>query len=91
MAGGSGLTTRSGVRVAVIGDRGTGKSTLIAAAASDSVPEKVPPVHPPTRLPPDIYPDRVPVTIIDTPSRYTCSTGTDSIYVSEVTLMLLAC
>ncbi|KAL5792946.1 hypothetical protein ACOSP7_001540 [Xanthoceras sorbifolium] len=68
MAGGSGSSGRTGVRVVVVGDKGTGKSSLIAAAASESVPEKVPPVHQPTRLPPDFYPDRVPVTIIDTSS-----------------------
>ncbi|KAJ4727485.1 Mitochondrial Rho GTPase [Melia azedarach] len=68
MPGGSGSSSRAGVRVVVVGDRGTGKSSLISAAATESVPEKVPPVHPPTRLPPDFYPDRVPVTIIDTSS-----------------------
>ncbi|TXG63639.1 hypothetical protein EZV62_010633 [Acer yangbiense] len=68
MAGGSGSSARTGVRVVVVGDKGTGKSSLIAAAAAESVPEKVPPVHPPTRLPSDFYPDRVPVTIIDTSS-----------------------
>ncbi|KAH9785882.1 mitochondrial Rho GTPase 2 [Citrus sinensis] len=68
MPGGSGSSSRTGVRVVVVGDRGTGKSSLIAAAATESVPEKVPPVHAPTRLPPDFYPDRVPVTIIDTSS-----------------------
>lgn len=70
MPGGSGPSSRTGVRVVVVGDRGTGKSSLIAAVATDSVPEKVPPVHAPTRLPPDFYPDLVPVTIIDTSPRY---------------------
>ncbi|XP_076960001.1 mitochondrial Rho GTPase 1-like [Bidens hawaiensis] len=59
---------RSTVRVAVVGDRGTGKSSLIAAAASESFPESVSPVLPLTRLPADYYPDGVPVTIIDTAS-----------------------
>ncbi|XVF32588.1 hypothetical protein REPUB_Repub17cG0095100 [Reevesia pubescens] len=59
---------RTGVRVVVAGDRGTGKSSLISAAASDSFPEYVPPVLPPTRLPSDFYPDGVPVTIVDTSS-----------------------
>lgn len=71
MPGGPGSSARTGVRVVVVGDRGTGKSSLISAVASESVPEKVPPVHPPTRLPLDFYPDCVPVTIIDTSSRYT--------------------
>ncbi|XP_044486643.1 mitochondrial Rho GTPase 2-like [Mangifera indica] len=68
MPGGPGSSARTGVRVVVVGDRGTGKSSLISAVASESVPEKVPPVHPPTRLPLDFYPDCVPVTIIDTSS-----------------------
>ncbi|XWS31589.1 hypothetical protein CRYUN_Cryun23aG0089200 [Craigia yunnanensis] len=59
---------RTGVRVVVSGDRGTGKSTLISTAASESFPEYVPAVLPPTRLPSDFYPDGVPVTIVDTSS-----------------------
>lgn len=60
---------RTSVRVVVIGDRGTGKSSLISAAASESFPENVPSVLPPTRLPADYYPDGVPVVIVDTSSR----------------------
>lgn len=60
---------RTAVRVVVIGDRGTGKSSLISAAASESFPENVPSVLPPTRLPADYYPDGVPVIIVDTSSR----------------------
>ncbi|GMN48783.1 hypothetical protein TIFTF001_017951 [Ficus carica] len=59
---------RTGVRVVVAGDRGTGKSSLIVTAASESFPENVPPVLPPTRLPADFFPDFVPLTIIDTSS-----------------------
>ncbi|XP_061971535.1 mitochondrial Rho GTPase 2-like isoform X1 [Populus nigra] len=55
-----------GVRIVVVGDRGTGKSSLIAAAATESFPENLSPVLPPTRLPADFFPDRVPITIIDT-------------------------
>ncbi|KAL7597724.1 mitochondrial Rho GTPase 1 [Lactuca sativa] len=73
MSGGSAVGApipgrRSTVRVVVVGDRGTGKSSLIAAAASENFPESVSPVLPPTRLPADYYPDGVPVTIIDTAS-----------------------
>ncbi|CAL5334625.1 unnamed protein product [Camellia sinensis] len=64
MAGG-----RTTVRVAVVGNRGTGKSSLIAASASENFPESVPSVLPPTRLPSDFYPDGIPVTIFDTSSR----------------------
>jgi len=53
----------------VVGDQGTGKSSLITAVATDLFPERTPPVLPPTRLPHDFYPDRVPLTIIDTSSR----------------------
>nr|XP_043620249.1 mitochondrial Rho GTPase 1-like [Erigeron canadensis] len=61
-------THRSTVRVVVIGDSATGKSSLIAAAATDAFPETVAPVLPPTRLPAEYYPDKIPVTVIDTPS-----------------------
>uniref|UniRef100_A0A2P2LK81 Mitochondrial Rho GTPase 2 isoform X3 n=1 Tax=Rhizophora mucronata TaxID=61149 RepID=A0A2P2LK81_RHIMU len=57
---------KTGVRVVVAGDRFTGKSSLIAAAATESFPENVPPMLRPTRLPADLFPDRVPITIIDT-------------------------
>ncbi|EXB39367.1 Mitochondrial Rho GTPase 1 [Morus notabilis] len=67
-AGYSTSGARPGVRVVVAGDRGTGKSSLIVTAASESFPENVPPVLPPTRLPADFFPDFVPVTIIDTSS-----------------------
>lgn len=60
---------RTSVRVAVIGDQGTGKSSLIVSVATESFPENVPKLVPPTRLPADYYPDRVPITIIDTSSR----------------------
>ncbi|XP_027934645.1 mitochondrial Rho GTPase 2 [Vigna unguiculata] len=58
------------VRVAIVGDGGTGKSTLVAAMASESFPKSVPPVLPPTRLPHNLYPDCVPLTLIDTPSSF---------------------
>jgi len=63
------LAGKSGVRVVVIGDPGTGKSSLVVALATEQFPENVPRVMPPTRLPADYFPDRVPITIIDTSSR----------------------
>ncbi|XP_061358130.1 mitochondrial Rho GTPase 2-like isoform X2 [Gastrolobium bilobum] len=63
-----GHSGRREVRIAVAGDGGTGKSTLIAAMVSESFPEFVPHVLPPTRLPHNTYPDSVPLTLIDTPS-----------------------
>ncbi|CAN4091538.1 unnamed protein product [Withania somnifera] len=68
MLGGSISGGRTNVRVVVVGDRASGKSSLITAAATETFPEDVPPVLPPTRLPADLYPDNVPVTIIDTSS-----------------------
>ncbi|KAF8401666.1 hypothetical protein HHK36_012612 [Tetracentron sinense] len=59
---------RTNVRVVVVGDRGTGKSSLIMTVAAETFPGNVPPVLPTTRLPADFYPDRVPLTIIDTSS-----------------------
>ncbi|XP_031405323.1 mitochondrial Rho GTPase 1 [Punica granatum] len=67
--GNAGPGGRTGVRIVVAGDRGTGKSSLICTAATENFPTNVPPVLPPTRLPEDFYPDRVPITIIDTSSR----------------------
>ncbi|PON63932.1 Parvalbumin [Trema orientale] len=67
-AGNFSFRGRNGVRVVVAGDRGTGKSSLIVAAATESSPENVSPVLSPTRLPADLFPDFVPLTIIDTSS-----------------------
>ncbi|GAB4855539.1 hypothetical protein Ancab_024159 [Ancistrocladus abbreviatus] len=68
MAGGAAGGGKNGVRIVVVGDRGTGKSSLVVTAVSETFSTNVPPVLPPSRLPDDIYPDRVPVTIIDTSS-----------------------
>lgn len=76
---------RTGVRIVVAGDRGTGKSSLIVTAAAENFPANVPPVLPPTRLPEDFYPDRVPVTIIDTSSRCVC------VYCLIIVLILNCC
>lgn len=61
---------RTDIRIVVAGDRGTGKSSLIASAATDSFPDNVAPVLPITCLPADFYLANVPITIIDTSSRY---------------------
>ncbi|QCD97639.1 mitochondrial Rho GTPase 2-like [Vigna unguiculata] len=68
MANQSSFSGRSGVRVVVTGDRATGKSSLIAAIATESFAESITPVIPPTLLPPDLFPDKVPLTVIDTSS-----------------------
>ncbi|XP_038709777.1 mitochondrial Rho GTPase 2 [Tripterygium wilfordii] len=79
---------RTDIRVVVAGDRGTGKSSLIAAAASESFNENVPPVLPPTRLPADYYPDRVPITIIDTSSSVRLS---EELKRADVVVLTYAC
>uniref|UniRef100_A0A7N0TFT6 Mitochondrial Rho GTPase n=1 Tax=Kalanchoe fedtschenkoi TaxID=63787 RepID=A0A7N0TFT6_KALFE len=66
--GGANPGGRTGVRIVVAGEKGTGKSSLIVTAAADQFPTNVPPLLPPTRLPEDMYPDRVPITIVDTSS-----------------------
>ncbi|RWV87699.1 hypothetical protein GW17_00050278, partial [Ensete ventricosum] len=63
-AAGKSSVGRTSVRVVVMGEAGSGKSSLIVAVATESFPENVPHVMPPTRLPADYYPDRVPLTII---------------------------
>ncbi|CAO1942301.1 unnamed protein product [Urochloa humidicola] len=62
------LAGKSGVRVVVIGDPGTGKSSLVVALATEQFTENVPKVMPPIRLPADYFSDRVPINIIDTSS-----------------------
>ena len=75
---------KGNVRVVVCGDAGTGKTSLIIAAATDSFNSgssfdtafttnregTQPPVLPPTRLPADLLPDLVPVIVADTSSSY---------------------
>ncbi|KAK2455554.1 mitochondrial Rho GTPase [Trifolium repens] len=56
------------LRIVLVGDKSTGKSTLISAMASDSFPATVPPLLPPTRLPTNSFTDSVPLLLIDTPS-----------------------
>lgn len=61
------------VRACVVGDPGTGKTSLISAAARGSswaAPSRSPvPVLPPTRLPPDHNSSGVPCVVTDTSSR----------------------
>lgn len=61
---------RTGVRVVVAGDQGTGKSSLIITFAAGKLVMDVPPVLDPTSLPKYLCPDGVPITIIDTSSWY---------------------
>ncbi|KAL3849352.1 hypothetical protein ACJIZ3_011234 [Penstemon smallii] len=56
------------VRIAVAGESGTGKSSLIAAAINNKFQNFLPRILQPSRLIVDLDPDHVPVTIIDTRS-----------------------
>jgi Ras family protein T1 len=62
-------TDNKTVYIAVIGDSGVGKTSLITAASTETFPEHPPPVLPPARLPADTTPEGVPVVITDTSSR----------------------
>lgn len=57
------------VHICVIGDSGVGKTSLIAAAATETFPDRPPPVLPAAKLPADTTPEGVPVVITDTSSR----------------------
>ncbi|CAH8324559.1 unnamed protein product [Eruca vesicaria subsp. sativa] len=57
------------VRIVVVGDNGTGKSSLKVAAVSDSFPPNVPHVLPDTKLPFEFFPVGVPTAIVDTSSK----------------------
>ena len=59
---------RQSVRVCVIGDAGTGKTSLISTAANDTFDVRPPPVLPSVRLPREFSPDHVPILLTDTSS-----------------------
>ena len=57
------------VYIAVLGDSGVGKTSLITAATTETFPERPPPVLPPARLPAEATSESVPVVVTDTSSR----------------------
>ncbi|ESQ49544.1 hypothetical protein EUTSA_v10020270mg [Eutrema salsugineum] len=57
------------IRIVVVGEKGTGKSSLIKAAADGFFHSKVPPLLPHTNLPSELSSDPIPATIVDTSSR----------------------
>jgi Ras family protein T1 len=57
------------VYITVIGDKDVGKTSLIAAASTETFPDNPPPVLPPANLPANTTPEGVPVVITDTSSR----------------------
>ncbi|XP_042390744.1 mitochondrial Rho GTPase 1-like isoform X1 [Zingiber officinale] len=68
-AAASGGTGQASIQVVVIGDAGTGKSTLIEAIATESFVAEVPHLLPPVHLPSNSYRYSVPITVVDTSSR----------------------
>lgn len=64
-------TGQASIQVVMIGDAGTGKSTLIEAIATEYFAAEVPHLLPPVHLPSNSYRYSVPITVIDTSSRYT--------------------
>lgn len=57
------------IRIVVVGEKGTGKSSLIMAATIGHLNPNIPPLLPYTILPAELFFDPVPATIIDTSSR----------------------
>lgn len=57
------------VKVVVLGDAETGKTSLISTAATDTFEVRPPPVLPPTRLPAEFTPDHTSMQLSDTSSR----------------------
>ncbi len=60
---------RAAVKIAVVGDAGSGKTSLISTTANDTFDARPAPVLPPTRLPAERTPDYVPMIVTDTSSR----------------------
>lgn len=63
------MSKPSFIRIAVIGDSGVGKTSLIIALANESFPTGCPPVLPAVTMPAEQMPDGMPLQVIDTCSR----------------------
>ncbi|CAD5322142.1 unnamed protein product [Arabidopsis thaliana] len=57
------------IRIVVVGEKGSGKSSLIMATARNTFHPNIPSLLPYTNLPSEFFPDRIPATVIDTSSR----------------------
>ncbi|GIL52371.1 hypothetical protein Vafri_8260 [Volvox africanus] len=62
-------TTPRTVRIAVLGDPDTGKTSLISTAANDTFDARPVPTLPPTKLPLDFTPERIPILLTDTSAK----------------------
>lgn len=65
------------VRVAVVGDHDTGKTSLISTAANDTFDQRPVPVLPPTKLAPEYTPEGVALLLTDTSAAPEASRATD--------------
>ncbi|KAG2484520.1 hypothetical protein HYH03_016660 [Edaphochlamys debaryana] len=72
------MTART-VRIAVLGDPDTGKTSLISTAANDTFDARPVPTLPPTKLPLDFTPERVPILLTDTSAKPEDARALDSI------------
>ncbi|KAK4536698.1 hypothetical protein CDCA_CDCA09G2723 [Cyanidium caldarium] len=60
---------KESVRIAVVGDRAAGKTSLIKTLISEEFDERVPATLPTVVIPPEVVPEKVNVSIVDTSSR----------------------
>lgn len=54
--------------IAVVGDPGVGRTSLITSAAAEAFSDNPPPTVPVTRFPPDLCPEGAELLVVDTPS-----------------------
>lgn len=57
--------TRENVRILLVGDGDTGKTSLILSLVSEEFPDRVPARAEEITIPPDVTPERVPTHIVD--------------------------
>ncbi|CAC5403580.1 RHOT1 [Mytilus coruscus] len=67
------MSTKSDVRILLLGDPGVGKTSLILTLVSEEFPDEVPAKAEEITIPADVTPERVPTHIVD----YSCNTEQD--------------